>query len=416
MKQSNFFRLIPLILALSLTLGITTPAAAQGLIIGNTIPAGTVVDQDVYLVGQDITIDGTVNGNVFILGNQVTVNGSIDGSLIFISQNAGISGTISGAVYGAAMTLDLVPDATIQRDLYVISISLTSGDGSVIGRDLYAIGLDSGLNGQVGRDMHTVIGPIQLYNGLMTLLGYDDLTIRLHFETPQPATNPSGQLISNGHNARIHIIEPTPAAFDWGKWSLNLLRNWIVLLVFSLSGLWFMRKALDRSGEPLSSRPWQSLGTGLIALVIAFSLIGVSLLLSVLIFAIGLGLNYLGLWQLSIALWVASYACLALALVSLWFSIVYGTKIIVIYLAASWLSGTIFHRQTLLFKALALLVGTVAFALLRSVPYVGWVFDLLSTAAGMGAAWIAYRDSSMKPDLIAEPNPVKSMKKRQGKK
>lgn len=293
----------------------------------------------------------------------------------------------------------------------MVTISLTSGDQSVIGRDLYAIGLDTGLNGRVGRDLHTVIGPIQLYNGLMTLLGYDELTIKLNFETPQPVTSPTGSLISTRHNARIQLSALAPATFDWGKWGLNLLRNWAVLLAFSLLALWLMRKALDRSGEPLLSRPWRTLGIGLLALVIAFAMIGVALLISAFIFAIGLGLNFLGLWQLSLALWVAAYACLALALAALWFLIVYGTKIIAIYVTATWLFGKLFHRDPLWLKFLALLAGTVVFALLRAVPYVGWVFDILVTAAGMGAAWSAYRDSKKKPEPLATGLPVKKATK-----
>ena len=126
MKRSFYIRFLPLILTFSLVLGITTPAAAQGLITGDTIPAGTVVDHDVILVGQNVTIDGTVNGNAFILGNQVTVNGTVDGSLILIGQNAGIGGTVSGAVYATGVTLDLSPYASIQRDLYVVTVSPVS--------------------------------------------------------------------------------------------------------------------------------------------------------------------------------------------------------------------------------------------------------------------------------------------------
>jgi hypothetical protein len=411
MKRSIHVRFLFIILTFSLALVITTPAAAQGPITGDTIPAGTVVDHDVILVGQNITIDGIVNGNAFVLGNQVTVNGIVDGSIILIGQNAGISGTVSGAVYATAVTLDLTPNATIQRDLYVVTISLTSGDQSVIGRDLYAIGLDSGMNGRVGRDLHTVIGPIQLYNGLMTLLGYDELTIKLHFETPQPVTTPNSNLTSAGHHARIQIAAPAPASFDWGKWAINLLRNWAILLAFSLLGLWLMRKTLDRSKEPLLSQPWRTLGIGLLALVIAFALIGVALLLSVVIFAIGLGLNFLGLWQLSLALWVAAYACLAFLLVILWFFIVYGTKIIAIYVVTTWLFARLFHRDALWLKFTALLAGTIIFALLRAAPYVGWVFDIAVTAAGMGAAWIAYWDSGRKPESGGAVLPVKKATK-----
>ena len=129
----------------------TTPAAAEGLVAGDTIPAGTVYDHDAILIGENVSIDGTVEGNAFILANQVTVNGKVEGSLILLGQNAGIGGTVTGEVYGVLLTLDLAPRAVIGRDLYVAAVSLTSGSASVIGRDLYAIGLDFGLERPGGK-------------------------------------------------------------------------------------------------------------------------------------------------------------------------------------------------------------------------------------------------------------------------
>jgi len=416
MKHFFIIRLPALFLVLFMALGITTPAGAQGPITGDTIPAGSVINHDVILVGQNVTIDGTVNGNAFILGNQVTINGKVDGSIVLIGQNAGISGEISGTVYALGLTLDLAPHASIQRDLYIVTISLTSGDQSVIGRDLYAIGLDSGLNGRVGRDLHTVIGPIQLYNGLMTLLGYDELTLKLHIEIPQPSTTPNSRLFTTVHNARMQIAAPTQVPFDWGQWALNLLRYWAVLLVFSVLAVWLIRKTLERSGEPLLAHPWRTLGIGLLALVIALALIGVALLLAVITFAIGLGLNFLGLWQLSLALWIAAYSCLALALAVLWFFIVYGTKVIAIYIFSTWVFRILFHNDAVWLKFLAVLAGTLVFVLLRAIPYVGWVFDVLVTAAGMGSAWISIRGMKKKPEQVAPINTIIKAVKKPGKK
>ena len=128
-----------LLLVMLLVIGTVTPAHAQEIYQGDTVPAGVTLDQDVILFGQDVTIDGTVNGNVFILGNEVQVNGTVDGSLILIGQNAAISGSVSGTVYAAALTLDLAPNSVLARDLYAVTVSLTSGKDSLIGRDLYAI-------------------------------------------------------------------------------------------------------------------------------------------------------------------------------------------------------------------------------------------------------------------------------------
>jgi hypothetical protein len=128
-------------------------------------------------------------------------------------------------------------------------------------------------------------------------------------------------------------------------------------------------------------------------------LFGVGLLTAVLVFAIGLGLNSLGLWQLSLALWTSSYALLALVFVFFWFFISYGSKIILIFTIGHWIINRIHIRIDTWKMVISLLLGTLGYALLRSILYVGWVFDIVFTAAGLGAAWLAYRHWRRQPVL-----------------
>ena len=395
--KHKFLLFLTLAFLLTFCLPVPVAAADNGIFYGDTIPAGTVVEHDVVLYGQNVSVNGTVDGNVFILGNQVLVNGTVNGSLILIAQNASIGGAVSEAVYALALTLDLPSQARLERDLYSAAVSLTSGQDSTINRHLYALGLDSGLNGKVGGDLHTVIGPIQLYNGLMRLLGFDELTLQLHIEIPQPQPAPQGRVV--GQHLRLKLLEPLPA-FDWAKWVLGLLRVWAVLFIFGLLAYWLARTPLERAGEPLKCHPWQTLGIGLIVLVVSLNLFMVALMLIAIVFAIGLGFNFLGLWPVALALWVVAYAALLVALMALWFFIAYGTKIIVAYLVASWLFGKITQRKAWWLDLLALLAGTVIYALLRTIPYVGWVFDLLVIAAGMGSAWMAWRAATAKPQEV----------------
>jgi len=403
--MNRLLRSTLLVLALTafLAFGLVTPAAAQGLIYGSTIPAGTTVDQDVFLVGQNVSIDGRVNGNVFILGNQVTINGMVDGNLVLIGQNGAVGGTVSGAVYAAALTLDLGPQAVLGRDLYAATVSLTSGKGSVIGRDLFAVGLDSGLSGHIGRDLHTAVGPLQLYNGVMRLLGFDNLTIKLHFEAPAPQTHASGIALKSGHRALLRLAGKAARPFDWAGWALDVLRSWMVLFLLGVLAAWLARRPLRQARSQIETRPVRAAANGLLVLVFAFAAIGVALLLVVLVFVLGLGLNLLGLWQLSLGIWGLAYSTLALALTMLWFLIVYGTKIIVTYAAATWLFGRLFRRRAFWMDVLALLAGTLVYVLLQAIPYVGWIFNVLVTAAGAGAAWLAYQGWKAQPPVVPAP-------------
>jgi hypothetical protein len=230
----------------------------------------------------------------------------------------------------------------------------------------------------------------------MTLLGFEDLTIKLHFEIPQPA--PEGSTTGNLRPAlatisRMRVIQTSPAdGFDWVEWGLDLARDFGLLLTLGLLALWFIRPRLEKAGQPLRVKPLQSLGIGLLALVIAFNLFIVALIVAALIFAIGLGLNYLGLWFFSFLFWAITYAILILIAAILWLFIVYGTKIIAAYSISRWIFDLFTEKQAYWVNALALLAGIAFYALFHSIPYVGWVFSLIFTALGFGSAWLARRE------------------------
>ncbi len=408
--KKNTTKFILLVLSLLLVFGVPTPVHAQGIVYGDTVPTGKTIDQDILLVGQNVLIDGTVNGNVFIFGNQIQINGDVNGSLILIGQNIGISGGVSGGVYALGLTLELGTGADLGRDLYVLSVGMVSETDTAIKRDLFALGLDAGLNGSVGRDLHTAIGPIQLYNGLMTLLGFEELTLKLHFELPQAApesdTNTNSSRIFPRIRARIHPFNiETQAVFDWNTWGIGLAREWITLSLFGLLAIWLAPQKLEQTKSPLLKQPWKTTGIGLVAFVISVNLFVVGILIAALFFSIGLALNYLQLWQLSIVLWIISYSLLALGLTALWLFIVYGTKIIFIYVVFTWMLSKL--ESKIWIKILAILIGALVYVILRSVPTVGWVIGVLVTAAGMGTAWLSYQDARKPAKPVRKPQKKK---------
>ncbi|MEZ0396378.1 MAG: polymer-forming cytoskeletal protein [Anaerolineales bacterium] len=408
--------LLTFLLTLGLVFALPGGVRADGPIYGDTVEAGEVIERDLLLVGREVSIAGTVNGNVAVLGNRVVLTGVVDGNLIVAGQNVLIDGLVTGTVYTAALTVELGPGAVIGRDLDAVTVSLTAAAGAEIRRDLNAIGLDAGLNGRVGRDLHTVIGPIQLYNGLMRLLGFDEFTIELQFNLPAPPPEGNGRWPAG--RGRLLLPPPVeqqpPVAFDWAGWAGDRLRLWGVLFALGAIALWRARTAAAQASRPLLSRPGQTLALGLLALVLAIGLFGVGLLLFILVFALGLGLNFLGLWQLTIALWLAAAALLTLFLIALWAFLAYGTKLIVIYALSTWLFEKLFHKKALWLDLLALLSGTLLYTLLAALPYVGWIIVVLVSAAGAGAAWLAWQ-ANRRPvaaDLPGVPLPEAAKKSR----
>jgi len=403
---------------LLLVFALPAPAMAQGIVYGDSIPGGSVVDYDVILIGQNVSVEGTVNGNVFVIGNQVRVNGEVNGSLVTIGQNVILGGAVTGGVYALGLTIELNTGSKLERDLYALSVGVASQKDSSIRRDLFAIALDAGLNGSVGRDLHTAIGPIQLYNGLMRLLGFEELTVKLHFELPKPApaieptssATPIGRALL-AQRTRMRIQTPIEKTFDWKAWGIGVSREWIVLSLISMLAFWKAQQLLEDSSETFRPHPWRTTGIGLLALVIGLNLFVLGGLLGVLAFSIGLGLNYIGLWQISIAFWITTYSLLGLALTGVWFFIVYGAKIIFVYALTTWKSSFFNHGAWI--KPTAILLGLGIYVLFRSIPYIGWVFDVLATAAGAGSAWLAWRSS--RQSVLEPEKPIKALKKTRSK-
>lgn len=396
--KKRYLGIILVVLLGSIFFPSNVTAEEDPIFFGDTIPVGTVIDHDVILFGDNILIEGDVLGNMLVIGNKVIVDGSIDGSLIILAQNVSLGGTIDGTVYAISLTVDLLPQFTLVRDLYAASVSITSGSDSIIGRHLYALGLDAGLNGTIGGELHTVLGPIQLYNGLMRLLGFEELTLQLNSQRPVPTDTSSGSIPLR--YLRVKLLEPIPI-FDWKLWGETVLHNWAVLLIFSLIVFLVLHRPLKNTAESIDSHGWKTLAIGLIVLVVAFNLFIVGFILFAIIFAIGLGINFLGLWPLTLTLWTLAFSALLISMVGLGLLIAYGSKIILIFFVFSRISSRIFHQKKIFIDLFMFLLGTIIYSLLCSIPYFGWIVNVLVTAAGLGAAWFTIRDIN-KPSFVSE--------------
>ncbi|MGE5073790.1 MAG: hypothetical protein ACM3MF_10205, partial [Anaerolineae bacterium] len=77
-----------LLLLMLLSLTIATPAYAFDGRGGDkvVIPAGQVINDDLYAGANEVVLDGTVNGDAVAFGKLVTVNGTVNGDLITAAQ------------------------------------------------------------------------------------------------------------------------------------------------------------------------------------------------------------------------------------------------------------------------------------------------------------------------------------------
>lgn len=402
--RRQIYTFISLILLLSIlwTIGVTQIAQASTPLPSGKLAQGEVIDNDVFATGQQITIDGTVNGDVIVLGNQVQVNGTVNGSLLVIGQQVVIQGQVAGTTYVAAVSVELGPNASLQRNLYFIGVSLTTQPDSSIQRDLYTICASADLKGSVERSTRATIGIIKIIQWIINALGGEFLPQQSSL-LPAVPSGAAGGLVSP---LLVPLFqEPAPAGgIDTARlaaWFKDLLREFGLLLILGAVACWIFRNPLNHTAQALRHRPLPALGYGLLALFITINIFLVGILVASLIFVLGLWLGNLGLWGFALGFWALAFGALVGFLASLWFLVAYGTKIIVAYMAGAWLFEKILpNRRVAPFVALAL--GVLIYSLLRSIPMLGWVLSVLVIAWGLGAAWLAYR----KPTAVVQTEPT----------
>jgi cytoskeletal protein CcmA (bactofilin family) len=384
-------------LALILSLAIVCMVAveqvkARSLVPYGILPSGQVIDNDVFVNDQQVTVDGVINGDVFIIGNQVQVNGTINGSLFILGQNVVVEGEVSGTTYVLAVSLRLGSEAALQRNLYFVGVSLTTLPGSVIQRDLRTLCLGADIKGTIARDTRATIGLMRLIALIVNGLGFE-------FNMPQTGIQ-SSNLVALGSSGGLFAAplaflfqQPSPGGIDTAQlsaWLADRLKDFGLLLMLGALVYWLFRGPLNRTTQALRTRPLAALGYGFLALLIATNIFLVAMLVAGLIFVAGLWLGTLDLWSFALAFWALSFSALAFFLAAFWFVVVYGTKLIVAYLVSAWFFEKV-APKTDVPHFVALAVGVLIYILLRSIPMLGWVVDVVVTAWGLGACWLAYR-------------------------
>jgi hypothetical protein len=414
--------------------GLAQSARAQGVVYGSAIPAGQVVDNEAVLYGDQVTLDGTINGDAFLLGSNVTVNGEVTGSLVVIGQNVQINGKVGGTVYSAALQLTMGSTAALAHNLYFAGLELVTLPGSTIGRDLFTISLlGAQMNGTIGRDVHAIIGPIQLIRMLIQAISNSGI-----FNRPSSAPVPGTSIRMPGAVMPILAagagrIQPTAftSGYDWIKhvsvaawqtpestgvnwqtvwgWMKGWLRELGVLLVYGLLTIWLFRPRLYNAAGTLRKKPLPSTGFGLLSLVIVGNVLGLVILLAAIIFLVGIWLGQATLWELTLAFWSVAYSTLMLATSLFWLFVIYGTKVIVAYLVGDMILKRFVPRAAE-YPVAALLLGLFLYVLLHSISYLGLVLAILVTAIGLGAVVVMFfeerRQQKNPSNSAAEPESV----------
>lgn len=431
--KKQFMLIIPLVIVLTLTFGLTREVQAVEFDDDGVVESDEVIDDDLFIGGDNIEINGTVNGDLFAAGNTVIINGTVRGSLVTGAQSVILNGSVEGSFYAGSSTLTLGEEARVGRNLYYGGFNLTAEKGSMVERDLLVGAYQALLSGEVGRDVQVGAGAFEL-NGVvggdvLAEIDAPDNEIRpFPFYGPPGVETivPSGIRIAEGAQIGGKLIYSSPAeqsetiqalpeegvdftlieintdemeesarkvgaAAMIGRFFLKLFRELITLLLLGGLALWQLPDLFRKVTDTVQAKALPSTGWGLVVTIVVY--VGAFLAAGILI-ALGIFFGVITLGGLSRSIFGVGFSSLALvmAIFSLLFS--YGSKLVV----SMAVGNVIFKKIAPKYaeqKAWPLVTGIFLYVLLRSllsIVSIGWLVSIPVILTGLGAMWLYYRD------------------------
>jgi hypothetical protein len=389
------------LLALGGVLSVYSTAHAQGIVYGDSIPAGVTIQNDVILYGDAVVIDGTVDGDVIAVGNTVRVNGTVSGTLVSAAQSITVAGKVGGSVYAASLLLAFGSTSEIGRSVYFAGGELDTARGGAIARDINAVSLGARLEGELGRNMQAIIGPVELLRlaiqGINSLLGADRIQLPPLLEPAtavpsEPNVGVVGSSLTGLQSMGPSSADVPLAAIDTDRLLEWLLRFGLDFVTFTVLGLLLVLIApslLTRGAYRMRASPWAALGwgmavfaTGIVGLILATLVV---LVVSMLFWALSLGA--LGALTFTVGLFTVLLAGAFYV-----FLVLFCSKLVAAFLVGRLILTPISPRAADT-KLWCMLLGVLVYLLLAAVPYLGWLVAVAATFFGLGAIWMTLRDT-----------------------
>lgn len=390
------------------------------------VGADEVIEDDLYVGAETIVIEGTVKGDLIAAGNEIVINGTVEGDFWAAAAYITINGYVQDDVRIAGGVLTLGPNAQISDDVFAAGYSFEAMEGSTTGGSLFCWGYQAQLAGDVEGDFYGGMGSLDIAGriGGNVEVGVgepdpDFEATRPFIQTWVPAPmRPPGFRLAEGAEiggeltytsgsegeiepgaeveGRIVYQTPVPSPQEVEEvkvltpqqlmlhWSLDQLRRLIALLVIGLLLVWIVPGVVRGAATALQTRPWGSLGWGV--LVVIFTFIAVPVV-GFLMIMLDLILGALGFGGLVVSITGLGFLTNATIIVGFLVAVGYVTKIVFSFLVGRMILERI-REPWGTGRVWPLVLGVVLFALIRAIPILGWFIGLIVTLLGLGALWL----------------------------
>ncbi len=407
------WRWVSLILSLLLLLVFLHPLSVVHAFEGRSgesviIPAGEVMNDDLYIAAGQATIDGEVNGDVYFFGQTLTINGRVNGDVNGFGQALVIKGIVQDDVRFFGVIMYLGEAAQIGSDLINFGSSLDLRPGSRVGQDVFFGVGQAYLGAEIGRNLQGSGDAVMFASHVK---GNVELTITAQGGTPAPPSFgsmppvPLPQLRSGltiDPSARVdgdftyRAFEPAAsleqnvngkvnyeAQEQTSQDQANSLRSWITLLFFGILFAWGSPRFLERGAQQIRERFGATLGWGVLAYIVFFFAL---LVLLIGIILLTMFFSMLTLNTISALIFFGGLILLAVLIFAFIIVTAYLSRVLVGWEIGNWLTRRFLPQWT--GQRYAPLLGVALLALLLQVPYLGFVVGALALFIGLGALWL----------------------------
>jgi hypothetical protein len=415
------------------------------------VPAGQVVEGDLYVLCQEFTLAGRVNGSVFGAVLNATITGEVADDLYLVARNVTVSGALGedlvavagaialedgtvweeGDLIAAVASARLAPQVRVPGSVTMLAYQLRA-EGAIDGALLF-LGESLGVGGQVGGAVNARTGGLQpeANSPVVGLM----LNVLLNVQQAVPglrvgqSASIGGDLIYvspteaevlgdvSGQTAYTQeVIPPTLEEFVAEDSRIDALRAYFGqvvqdVLVLGLVGavlLWLWPKGMLRPIEAANENP---LGSGLVGL--GMVILSVPTLILVLVLGVAVVLMIAAFARVDGLMVVFGSATGLLTLGGgglFYFVTVYVARAVTASVLGSLLitritQADLSRRQ----RALSVLVGAGIIAAVGSIYPFGWVVNLASAAFGVGAIWRALHKALNPPVQPPAPQPARAL-------
>ncbi len=388
------------------------------------IGEGETINDDLYLAGDEILVAGTINGDLMAIGEKVTITGEVTGDVWAAGRQVLVNGEVGDDLYVAAAVVTLGSESNIIDDVFSAGFSVESEQGSQLGGSLLIGAFQALVSGDVFEDLlagtnrlrlestiggdariavytsgearnyrsfrdsldipHIPVVPAGLTFGSEAEIGGQlEYTSTEQVSVPSSVTTDIQHLLPPADQQVKEEINTTGRLLVNGVFStvFNGFRRLIALLLVTALLAWLVPSVITIPSAKLRSRPWASLGTGLLGIIavpfVLFFALGVIALVALLFGALTLG-ELLGT-VLGIGL-----PALSLAAGAFFLMLGYLPQAMVAYLGGRWFFRKV-HPETAEKVIWPALLGALVVGLLVAVPVLGWILEFVIVLFGLGA-------------------------------